>query len=87
MAPAFSLIPELEKVVRHGSDERRSEALRRITNLFLHGSGRFNEDHVRLFGDVFVMLINEIESKARAELARQLAPMPNSPIAVVRRLA
>jgi uncharacterized protein (DUF2336 family) len=87
MAPAFSLIPELENVVRQGSDERRAEALRRITSLFLQGSGRFNEDHVRLFGDVFVMLINEIEGKARAELSRQLAPGDKSPLAVVRRLA
>jgi uncharacterized protein (DUF2336 family) len=87
MAPAFSLIPELESVVRHGSDERRSEALRRITTLFLQGSGRFNDDHVRLFDDVFVMLINEIEGKAREELSRQLAPVANSPLAVVRRLA
>lgn len=87
MAPAFSLIPELEHVVRHGSDERRSDALRRITALFLHGSNRFNDDHVRLFDDVFVMLVNEIESKARAELSRQLAPVANSPLAVMRRLA
>lgn len=87
MAPGFSLIPELENVVRHGSDERRSEALRRITTLFLQGSHRFNDDHVRLFDDVFVMLVKEIEGKARAELARQLAPLPNSPIGVVQRLA
>jgi uncharacterized protein (DUF2336 family) len=87
MAPAFSLIPGLESVVRHGSDERRSEALRRITALFLHGSGRFNDDHIRLFDDVFVMLINEIEDKARAELSRQLAPVANSPAAVIHRLA
>ncbi len=87
MAPGSSLIPELESVVRHGSDERRTDALRRITALFLHGSNKFSEDHVRLFDDVFVMLINEIESKARSELSRQLAPVANAPLAVVRRLA
>lgn len=87
MAPAFSLLPELEGVVRHGSDARRSEALRQITALFLHGAGRFNDDHIRLFDDVFVMLINEIEGKARAELSRQLAPVANSPAAIIHRLA
>jgi uncharacterized protein (DUF2336 family) len=87
MAPAFSLLPELETVVRHGSDQRRADALRRITALFLQGSGRFKEDHIRLFDDVFVMLINEIEAKARAELSRQLAPVPDSPVNVIRRLA
>jgi uncharacterized protein (DUF2336 family) len=87
MAPASSLIPELESVVRHGSDERRAEALRRITTLFLHGANRFSDDHIRLFDDVFVMLINEIESKARAELSRKLAPVTNAPVKVLKRLA
>jgi len=84
---AFSLLPELEGVVRQGSDERRADALRRITALFLHGADRFNDDHIRLFDDVFVMLIAEIESKARAELSRQLAPVTNSPVGVIHRLA
>lgn len=87
MAPAFSLLPELETVVRHGSGERRSEALRQITALFLRGADRFKDEHIRLFDDVFVLLINEIESQARAELSRQLAPVENSPIQVIRKLA
>jgi uncharacterized protein (DUF2336 family) len=87
MAPASSLIPELETVVRHGSDERRAEALRRITTLFLHGANKFSDDHIRLFDDVFVMLIKEIEGKARAELSRKIAPVPNAPLKVVKRLA
>lgn len=84
---AASLIPELEAVLEHGSDEKRSEALRKLTNLFLEGASLFNDDHVRLFDDVFVMLIAEIESKARQELSRRLAPIGNSPIEVIRRLA
>jgi uncharacterized protein (DUF2336 family) len=87
MAPASSFIPEIESVVRHGSDERRAEALRRITTLFLHGANRFSDDHIRLFDDVFVMLIKEIESKARSELSRKLAPVTNAPLKVVKRLA
>ena len=87
MAAAFSLIPELEDVVAHGSDEKRAETLRRLTTLFLEGAPHFNDDHVRLFDDVFVALINEIESRARAELARRLAPVANSPAEVIRRLA
>ncbi len=84
---AASLIPELESVLEHGSDEKRAEALRKITALFLGGADQFNDDHVRLFDDVFVMLIAEIESKARQELARRLAPIGNSPSEVIRRLA
>jgi len=87
MAAVLSLIPELEHVVQHGSSEKRADALQRITTLFLDGASSFNDDHIRLFDDVFGSLIEEIESKARAELSRRIAPMSNSPIEIVRRLA
>lgn len=87
MAAAASLIPELEQMLQGGSPERRAEALRRITALFLSGASRFNDDHVRLFGDVFSQLIAEIESKARAELSDRIAPIENAPTEVVRQLA
>jgi uncharacterized protein (DUF2336 family) len=41
----------------------------------------------RLFDDVFGILIEEIEAKARAELANRLAPVSNAPVNVLRRLA
>lgn len=84
---AVSLIPELESVLEHGSEEKRAEALRKITALFLEGADHFSDEHVRLFDDIFVMLIAEIESKARQELARRIAPLGNSPAEVIRRLA
>jgi uncharacterized protein (DUF2336 family) len=82
-----SLIPELEDIVRHGSPRRRAQALRRITALFLDGASRFNDDHVRLFDDVFNRLIDEIESKVRAELSHCVAPVSNAPSELVCRLA
>ena len=87
MAASASPIPELENVIQAGSPQQRAEALKRITAFFLSGASRFNEDHVRLFDDVFGRLIAEIESKARAELAHHLAPVANAPVEVVRRLA
>jgi uncharacterized protein (DUF2336 family) len=87
MAAPASLLPELEEVVQHGSAERRAETLRRITGLFLEGAPNFNDDHVALFDDVIGCLIEEIEAKALAELARKLAPVPNAPHEVVRTLA
>jgi len=87
MAAVASLIPELEDVVQHGSVEKRTETLTRITNLFLSRAESFNEDHVRLFDDVFGHLITEIETKTRAELSRRLAPIGNAPIEILRRLA
>jgi uncharacterized protein (DUF2336 family) len=85
-APA-SLLPELEQVVQHGSAEKRAETLRRITTLFLEGAPVFNPSHVALFDDVIGTLIDEIEAKALAELARRIAPVPNAPPGVVGKLA
>jgi uncharacterized protein (DUF2336 family) len=85
-APA-SLLPELEDVVAHGSAEKRAETLRRITTLFLDGANLFNDEHVALFDDVIGCLIEEIEAKALAELARRIAPVPNAPAGVVSTLA
>jgi len=87
MSAAPSLIPELEDIVQHGSPRRREQALRRITALFLDGASLFNEEHVRLFDDVFNRLIDEIESKARAELSHRLAPLGNAPGELISRLA
>ena len=84
---ASSLIPELEDVIQHGSPERRIRMLERITALFLNGASQFNEDHVRVFDDVLGRLIEEIETKARAELSHRLAPVGNAPVGVVRQLA
>ncbi|KAB2882485.1 MAG: DUF2336 domain-containing protein [Pseudorhodoplanes sp.] len=87
MPPVASLIPELEEVLQHGSPEKHGDVLRQITTLFLQSAPRFNEDHIRLFDDVFGRLIEEIESKARAELSRRLAPIANAPTELIRRLA
>src|SRR5579872_2645745 len=84
---ALSLIPELEEVVQRGSPAKRTEALKRITTLFLAGARQFSDDHVELFDQVFGRLIAEIESKARAELADRLAPVRNGPPNVLRTLA
>jgi uncharacterized protein (DUF2336 family) len=87
MAAPASLLPELEDVVQHGSAEKRAETLRRVTSLFLDGAAIFKDDHVALFDDVIGCLIEEIEAKALAELARRLAPVDNAPAGVVTKLA
>jgi uncharacterized protein (DUF2336 family) len=87
MSVPASLLPELEEVVQHGSAEKRAETLRRITGLFLDGAPSFNDEHVALFDDVIGCLIEAIEVKALAELARRIAPVPNAPHGVVTTLA
>src|SRR5579863_7971216 len=87
MGAAISLIPALEDVLQRGSRHKRAAALRRVTALFLDGAGSYGEAHVALFDDVFALLIDEIENKARAELSCCLAPVSNAPIRVLRMLA
>jgi uncharacterized protein (DUF2336 family) len=87
MSPAASLIPELERVLQHGSPAKCAEMLAGITQLFLSGANRFNDDHVALFDEVFARLIDDIEARARAQLSERLAPIENAPPKLVLRLA
>ena len=87
MSYAFPLIPELEQIVQRGSRHKRVETLRRITTLFLDGASTYNDEHVGLFDRVFGLLIEEIETKARAQLSIHLAPVMNAPAKLLRALA
>lgn len=87
MSAQASLIVELEDAIKSGSSDKRVETLRRITDLFLNDADRFNEAQVGLFDDVLCHLIKRIETKALVELSKHLAPIDNSPIEVIRRLA
>jgi len=87
MAAHLSLIPELEEVIQHGSSQKRRETLQRVTALFVNGAEHFNDKHIDLFDEVFGLLIEEIESKARVELSNSLAPLSNAPVKVLRTLA
>jgi uncharacterized protein (DUF2336 family) len=87
MSASASLIPELEDVIQHGTQEKRAVTLQRIANLFIDGATQFNEDHIGLFDDVLCRLVIEIETKARAEMSKCLAPIPNAPSELMRKLA
>ena len=82
-----SLIAELEDAVRRGSQEKRVETLRRVTDLFLVGSAKLNEEQIQVFDEVLGHLITRMESKALIELSERLAPVNNAPINVVNSLA
>jgi uncharacterized protein (DUF2336 family) len=82
-----SLLAELEEAVHGSTRDKRVETLRRITDLFLTGANRFNDQQIGLFDDVLTQLIERIEAKTLSELSGQLAPIANAPIEVVRQLA
>lgn len=82
-----SIIAELEDAVSNGSPKKRVETLRQVTDLFLHGGERLNDDQIQVFDDVLCLLIARVETRARAELASRLAPLDYAPFEVIRHLA
>jgi len=87
MQDAHSLIGELETAIQSGSKDKRVDALRRITDLFVSDADRLNDQQIDVFDDVLSHLIKRIEGKALTELSQRLAPINNAPIEVVRKLA
>ncbi len=87
MVARQSLILELEDAIERGSSDKCVETLRRVTDLFIKRADGLNDGHIELFDDVIGRLAVEIEIKARAELARRLAPIDNAPVKVIHGLA
>lgn len=85
--PAHSIIAELEDAVRGGSSARRVDTLRQVTDLFLNDGERLSDDQVKVFDDVLCLLIARVETRARAELSKRLAPLDYAPFEVIQYLA
>jgi uncharacterized protein (DUF2336 family) len=87
MVGSPSLIAELEDAIASSSDDRRSETLRRVTELFLASAPNFSENQVALFDDVIGRLASDTDVSAKAELSQKLATIENAPIKTIQRLA
>jgi len=87
MSQAASVIEELEDVLAAGSSDRRTEILRRVTDLFLGNAENFNHEQVGVFDDVLAHLIHQVETDALAELGTRLAPIGNAPTGIIRTLS
>jgi uncharacterized protein (DUF2336 family) len=85
--PAYSIISELEEAVTGGSSAKRVSTLRKVTDLFLHDGERLNDEQVKVFDDVLCFMIARVETRARAELAKRLAPVDYAPFEVIQQLA
>ena len=75
MSVPASLLPELEDVVQHGSAKSARRHCAALPLCFSTARPSFHAEHVALFDDVIGCLIEEIEAKALAELARRIAPV------------
>ncbi|KIZ40651.1 MULTISPECIES: DUF2336 domain-containing protein [Rhodopseudomonas] len=84
---AKDLLDDLQTTLAHGTVARRVETLRRVTDLFVDGVAHYSEDQVAVFDDVFDALVAQIETQAKALLARRLAPIAKAPPRIIRQLA
>jgi uncharacterized protein (DUF2336 family) len=82
-----SIVNELEASLASGNVQHRLKVLQRVTDLFVAGSCHYSGVEVELFDDVLMRLVTEIETEARAKLARRLASLANAPPGLIRRLA
>jgi uncharacterized protein (DUF2336 family) len=82
-----SVIDELEIVFAHRNIGSRADVLRRVTDLFVTGCDRFDDEQRALFDDVMSRLVDEIERSARAAFGERLATITSAPPKVCRMLA
>jgi len=82
-----SLLAELEAAIAGGSNERRTEMLKQITDLFIETAPRVSDAQTGVFDDVFEQLTREIEQKAMLELSERVSTVGNAPDRLIRRLA
>src|ERR1700682_3276233 len=91
-----SIFDEVEIAINLGSEEKRLETIKRVTEFFLISADKLNAEQIELFDDVLERLIKVIELRALAdvgarialaELSLQLAPVSRAPPSVIRRLA
>ena len=83
----INLVDELEGILATKNISRRAEILRRVTDLFVVGSGRFSEDQVELFDNVMAKLVENVEQAARAQFGTRLAKLSDAPTKIIRQLA
>jgi hypothetical protein len=87
MSPILRLMHDLEESIAVGSPERREKTLWRVTDLFLLDTELLTDEQIEIFDGVIARLAAEIETRARADLARRLAPVPKAPPGVILSLA
>lgn len=81
------IIDELVGTVSTGDVKQRLRILQRVTDLFMAGSRGYSDQQIALFDDVLQQLSADIEVKARARLANQLADLGRAPPKLIRSLA
>ena len=82
-----SLLAEIEGAMASRSASGRGDTLRKVTDLFVGGAAKFNDQQVALFDDVIGQLADSTDTPAKAELSQRLSSVDNAPVNTVHRLA
>src|ERR1700761_8580609 len=85
MTEVSHALEDLDDAITRGTAESRAKALWHATDVLVEGE--FDEEQIRIFGEVIGRLADEIEQVSRAELSRRLAHSNNAPSKVVEMLA
>src|SRR5579859_4899952 len=87
MNAQIGILESLSAAIATGTSDRRADLVDRVYQLFASGAEVFSEEQIRLFDEVFIRLVDAIETSVRASLASRLADVPQAPPAVSRILA
>jgi uncharacterized protein (DUF2336 family) len=87
MPAALAIISEVESALSGASSEKRTDILRRVTDLFVAASDNCSEAQADVFDGVMGQLVSHVESRAAIELSHRLSSITNAPRETVRRLA
>ncbi|MGJ4928103.1 DUF2336 domain-containing protein [Bradyrhizobium sp. HKCCYLS2038] len=82
-----NVLHQLEDILASRYVSRRADILERVTDLFVVGSGKFNDEHVDLFDHVLFKLLDNVAVASRAQLGSRLAVLPDAPPRLIKLLA
>lgn len=82
-----NLIEQLETVLSNRNISQRADILRKVTDLFVVGSGKLTELQIDLFDDVMCRLQEGVDQAVRAQFGDRLARLPDAPRRVTNQLA
>ena len=87
MSVQENLTDQLEQALASKDLSKRADILRRVTDLFMVGSGKYSTDQIDLFDEVMSKLVEAVELASRAAFGSRLAHVADAPRKVVRMLA
>ncbi len=82
-----SRLKQLIDIAKEGSEERRTDLLREITDVFMAAPDRYTSTEMQHFDVILSKVTESVETALRKEIAEKLADVPNAPRNLIRQLA